>query len=218
MSRGKNECDKQNVQRRKKRVIIKSKLCLLLSYAHFQSFGIHSSMSDTLPSPKLASSWGQVTQVAEFLGLEARSQLLALKGVRGACCKLRDRLGRGTSLLNYMALYPNPTNKLVRTHSAPFWCWDKSWAILDSLDSPRPRFEGSHHLPPYIILCSFLPHLHPNGSFSWDFQSGVPKLSRFELPGLWTLITFRLKLGSGRGLNQTCSFLRELSNGVSHCT
>ncbi len=138
--------------------------------------------------------------------------------MKGACWKLRDRLGRGTSLLNYTVLHPNPTNKLVRTHSAPFWCWDKPRATLDSLDSPRPGLGGSHHLPPYSILCSFLPHLHPNGSFSRDSQSGVLKLSRFGLPGLWALITSRPKLGSGRGLNQSCSSPWELFNGVSHFT
>jgi len=144
--------------------------------------------------------------------------LPTLKGVRGACWKLRDRLGRGTSLLNYMVLHPNPTNKLVRTHFTPFWCRDKPRATLDSLDSPRPRLGGSHHLPPYNILCNFPPHLHPNGSFSRDSQSGVLKLSRFGLPGLWTLITPRPKLGSGRGLNQSCGSCWELSNGVSHFT
>jgi len=35
---------------------------------------------DVFPSPKLAPSWGQVIQVAKFLGLGARSQLLTLKG------------------------------------------------------------------------------------------------------------------------------------------
>jgi hypothetical protein len=117
-----------------------------------------------------------------------------------------------------MVLHPNLTNKLVRTHSAPFWCWDKPWATLDSLDSPRPELEGSHHLPPYSILCSCPLHLHPNGSFSWDSQSGVPKLSQFRLSGLWTLITPCPKLGSGQGLNQSCSSSWELSKDVSHFT
>jgi hypothetical protein len=87
---------------------------------------------------------------------------------------------------------------------------------LDSLDSPRPGLGGSHHLPPYSILYNSLPHLHPNGSFSRDSQNGVPKLSRFGLLGLWTLITPRSKLGSKRGLNQSCSSPQELSKGVSH--
>ncbi len=87
---------------------------------------------------------------------------------------------------------------------------------LDSLDSPRPGLGGSHHLPPYSILCSSARRLHPNGFFSRDSQSGVPKLSRFGLPGLWAFITSRLELGLRRGLNQSCNFPRELSNAMSH--
>jgi len=89
---------------------------------------------------------------------------------------------------------------------------------LDSLDSPWPGLEGSHHLPPYSILCSFPSHLHPNGSFSRDSQSGVPKLSRFGLPRLWAFITSHPKLGSERGPNQSCSSPQELSIGVLHFT
>jgi hypothetical protein len=89
---------------------------------------------------------------------------------------------------------------------------------LDSLASPRLGLGGSHHLPPYSILCSSVRRLHPNGSFSWDSQGGVPKLSWFRLPGLWASITSRPKLGSGRGLNQSCSSRWELSNGMSHFT
>ncbi len=115
-------------------------------------------------------------------------------------------------------MHPKPTNKLVRTHFAHFWCWDKPRATLDSHDSPRPRFGGSHHLPPYSILCLSPPHLHPNGIFSRDSQSGVLKLSRFGLPGLWAFITFRPDLRLGHSLKQTCRFPRELCKGVSHFT
>jgi hypothetical protein len=38
----------------------------------------------------------------------------------------------------------------------------------------------------------------------------------FGLPGLWNIISSRPDLGSGQGLNQTCSPLGELSNAVSH--
>ncbi len=107
---------------------------------------------------------------------------------------------------------------MVRTHFAPFWCWDKPRATLNSLDSPRPGLGGSHYLPLYSILCSSPLHLHPNGSFSRDSQSGIPKLSRFGLSGLWAFITSHPELESGRGLNQSCSFPRELSKGVSHFT
>jgi hypothetical protein len=52
--------------------------------------------------------------------------------------------------------------------------------------------------------------------FSRDSQGGVPKLSRFGLPGLWAFITSRPELGSGRGLNQSCSSPWDLSNAMSH--
>jgi hypothetical protein len=50
---------------------------------------------------------------------------------------------------------------------------------------------------------------------------GIPKVESrncpgFGLPGLWDIIASRLDLRSGRGLNQTCSPLRELSNAVLH--
>ncbi len=49
-------------------------------------------------------------------------------------------------------------------------------------DTPRPGLGGSHHLPPYSILCAMFLGLHPNGFFSRDSQVGVPKLSR-NCPG-----------------------------------
>jgi len=107
---------------------------------------------------------------------------------------------------------------LVRTHFAHSWCWDKPRATLDSLDSPRPGLRGSHHLPPYSILCVSPSHLHPNDTFSRNSQSGVPKLSWFGLPRLWAFITSHFDLWLGQGLKQTCSTPWEISNGVSHFT
>jgi hypothetical protein len=91
---------------------------------------------------------------------------------------------------------------------------------MDSLDSPRPGFGGSHHLPPYSILYVAPPHSHPNGFCSRDSQRGVPKLSWFGLPGLWELITPGSDLQLGWGLKQTYSSPQELSNGVLYyiCT
>jgi hypothetical protein len=86
----------------------------------------------------------------------------------------------------------------------------------DSFDSPQPGLGGSHHLPPYSILCVTLLHPHPNGFYSRDSQGGVPKLSRFGLPGLWELITPGSDLRLGWSLKKTCSSRQELSNGVSH--
>ncbi len=97
-----------------------------------------------------------------------------------------------------------------------FWCWDKPRATLDSLDSARPRLRGSHHLPPYSILCSSPRRIHLNGTFSRDSQGGVPKLSRVGLPGLWASITSCSNLRLGRGLKQSCSSLQKLLNAMLH--
>jgi hypothetical protein len=43
-----------------------------------------------------------------------------------------------------------------------------------------------------------------------------PECVSVGLPGLWIVITPRPDLGSGRGLNQSCSPRRDLSNDVSH--
>jgi hypothetical protein len=78
---------------------------------------------------------------------------------------------------------------------------------MDSQDSPRPRLEGSHHLPPYSILYASPRHLHPNGF-----------LSRFGLSPLCRIITLFLDLRLKWSLKQTCSSYQELSNGVLHST
>jgi hypothetical protein len=125
-------------------------------------------------------------------------------------------LTRDTYLILLHGPASKTNHKLVRIHSASFWCWDKPQATLDSLDSPRPGLGRSHHLLPYSILCVAPPRPHPSGSLSHDSQNGVPKLSRFGLPGLWAIITSRPDLRSGQALNQSCSSLWELFNVMSH--
>ncbi len=42
----------------------------------------------------------------------------------------------------------------------------------DTQDSPRPGLGGSHHLPPYSILCTTPRGPHPNGHFVLGLPSG----------------------------------------------
>jgi hypothetical protein len=79
-----------------------------------------------------------------------------------------------------------------------------------------PDLGVSHHLTPYSILYDSPRHPRPNVTFSRDSQSGVPKLSRIGVPGLWDFITPRPDLRLGQGLNQSCSPRREFSNTMSH--
>jgi hypothetical protein len=82
----------------------------------------------------------------------------------------------------------------------------------DTQDSPRLGLGGSHHLPPYSILCDSPRDAHPNG-FSLP---RVPKSRHAGLPRLWSLITFQADLGSKCDLKKSCSSRPELSNGMSH--
>ncbi len=86
----------------------------------------------------------------------------------------------------------------------------------DTQDSTRPELGGSHHLPPYSILCSSRQRWHPNGHFSRDSRVGVPKSSWVGVSGLWTPISPDCRVRWRRGLKQSCSPRRELSNAVSH--
>jgi len=104
----------------------------------------------------------------------------------------------------------------VSSHSGTPLGVRTSHGHFDTQDSPRPGLGGSHHLPPHSILYVTSRRLHPNGSFSRDSQVGVPKLSRVGLPGLWTLTTPGFDLRLEKGLNQSYSSLRELSNAPSH--
>jgi hypothetical protein len=103
------------------------------------------------------------------------------RGVEGRARSPGIRLGRGTrrSSLN---LHPRTNHKRVSSHSGTPLGVRTSHGHFDTQDSPRPGLRGSHHLPPYSILCNAPWGLHPNGYFSRDSQVGVPKLSR-NCPG-----------------------------------
>jgi hypothetical protein len=115
------------------------------------------------------------------LELGSRSRLPALKAVKGRARCPGIRLGRDQAIWSRTCIQNQ--HKLVKTHSTCIWCWDKPRVNSDSHDTPRLGFGRCHHHPPYSILCASPPHLHPNGTFSRDSQSGVPKLSWFWIPG-----------------------------------
>jgi hypothetical protein len=83
----------------------------------------------------------------------------------------------------------------------------------DSQDSPRPKLGGSHHLPPYNILCTSPRGLHPNGFLSRDSQRGIPKLPKLDLSQLYGAITSCSDLRLGWVLKKSCS-----ANDVLHAT
>ncbi len=159
---------------------------------------------DPLPSPGLNPLEGPTMLSCGKMGLEGRSRLPALKRGRGACQKSRDQTREMDQQIKHESA-SKTNHKRVRSHSGTPLGVRTSHGQFGLLDSPRPGLEGSHHLPPYSILCVSPWRLHPNGSFSRDSQVGVLKLSRVGVPGLWTAISLHSKLGSGQVLNQSCS-------------
>ncbi len=117
-------------------------------------------------------------------------------GERGVLEALRLDQEQG-QLIQLFGPTSKPTNKLVSSHLESLLVLGQTTGNMDSLDSPRPRLGGSHHLPPYSIIYVCPQHLHPNDFLSQDSQGGVSKLSRFRLPGLWEFITpsSNLRLG-----------------------
>ncbi len=90
----------------------------------------------------------------------------------------------------------------------------------DRQDSPQPGLGGSHHLPPYSILCTSPRGPHPNGFLSRDSQVGVLKSPKLGLLRLWGAITLQVDLWLRWGLKKSCSFRWEIFHGMSHaiCT
>jgi len=91
---------------------------------------------------------------------------------------------------------------------------------LDSQDSPRPRLGGSHHVPPYSILCASPRGPHPNDLFVLGLPKGSLEIAKVGFPQLCGAITSCSDLWSGWGLKQSCSSHWEFSNSLSHsiCT
>ncbi len=94
--------------------------------------------------------------------------------------------------------------------------WGQATGTLDHKTHHSLDSGVSHHLTPYSILCVTPWRGHSNGFLSRDSESGVPKLSWVGVPRLWDFVAPRPDLRSGRGLNQSCSPRRELSNAMSH--
>ncbi len=137
---------------------------------------------------------------------------------KGACWSSR----MGTRKINKQFYY---SHGLAQTKQqvglcvvGTLWCTDKPRANTNSQDSPRPGLGGSHHLPPYNILCAWPWHQHPNVILSKDSQMGVLKFPKLGFPRLWGAITLREKLWLIWGLKQNCSPYQELSKEMWHAT
>jgi hypothetical protein len=95
---------------------------------------------------------------------------------------------------------------------------DEPQANTNSQNSPWPKLEGSHHLPPYSILCAWPRDQHPNVILFWDSQVGVSKFPKLGLSRLWGPIILCENLRLRWGLNQSCNPHKKKFNNMWHAT
>ncbi len=115
-------------------------------------------------------------------------------------------------------------NKLVSAQLEHFWYTDEPWANSNSQDSPQPKLGGSHHLPPYNILCAWARDQHPNVILSskCHFVLGLPSESP-EIPTIGILAilgahNFACKPPIKMSFETKLQPYQELSIGMSHAT
>ncbi len=120
-------------------------------------------------------------------------------GGRGAWWSSEMGLGRMTSGSIIHTDLHKPNNKLISVKLEHFLCTNKSWAYTDSQNSPQFELGGSHHLPPYSIICAWPQGQHPNVILLWDSQVGVPKFSKLRLLRLWKPIILCVDWGEVQG-------------------
>ncbi len=97
---------------------------------------------------------------------------------RGACWSSRMGLQRVDKLHSLTRACTQPTQNGQCIVGAPL-VLGQATGNTDTQDSPWPKLAGSHHLPPYSILCSLRRSLHPN-----DYFSETPKFESQNFPGL----------------------------------
>ncbi|CAK9213856.1 unnamed protein product [Sphagnum troendelagicum] len=105
---------------------------------------------------------------------------------KGASWSSGMGLGRIDKLIHSHGPAHNP-HKVVSAKLEHLWCWD-SHGQHGHTRLITARTWGSHHLPPYSILCDAPRRLHPNGSFSRDSRDSRPRVPKSRPAGLLGLL------------------------------
>jgi hypothetical protein len=121
--------------------------------------------SDALPSPEVKPLEGSLMWSCGIGTQKGTPDFQHYRGVEGHARSPGIRLGRGTSRSS-LNLHPKTNHTGLVSHFETPLGVGTSHGHFGPQDSPRPGLGGSHHLPPYSILCNAPPRLHPNGSFS----------------------------------------------------
>jgi hypothetical protein len=100
---------------------------------------------------------------------------------RGACWSSGMGLGRVDKFHLLTRACTQPTQSGWCIVGTPL-VLEQTTGNTDTQDSPRPGLGGSHHLPPYSILCSSPQGPHPNGFSLPGLPSGSPEIALARIP------------------------------------
>jgi len=160
----------------------------------------------------------QLCRVAESWDSEGAPDFQHYRGVEGRARSPRIRLGRGTRRSS-LILHPKQITKwLVHIREHP-WVLGQATSTLTHKTHHGSK-SGEATTFPHIVFSATL----SGGYIQMALFPGTPKLESrtcletvpVGVPGLWELITPDFRIRSRRGLNQTYSPRRDLSNAMSH--
>jgi hypothetical protein len=160
----------------------------------------------------------QLCRVAESWDLKGAPDFQHYRGVEGRARSPGIRLGRRTrrSSLN---LHPKPTTRRLVHIREHLWVLGQAMGTLTHKTHHGPD-SGEATTFPHIVFSTML----RRGYIQMALFPRTPKLESWNcpeiilvgVPGLWALITPNWKVWLWRGLNQSCSPRRDLSNAMSH--
>ncbi len=120
-------------------------------------------------------------KTSEGGGVRARSLTHNTLRGRGACQSSGMELGRVDKLhsLTWACTQPTQSGQCI---VGTFLVLGRTTGNMNTQDSPQPRLGGSHHLPPYSILCTSPRSLHPNGFSLLGLPRGSPEIAPTRTP------------------------------------
>jgi hypothetical protein len=137
-------------------------------------------LNDAPPTPWKTQMWVQVKDSGRKRSRDTFPSSQHLKG-RGACWSSGMGLGRIDKLIHSPGPAHNPHKWLV--HSWSTFGAKTSHGQHGHTRLTTARTWGSHHLPPYSILCASPRGLHPNGFSLPGLPRGSPEIPPVGIPG-----------------------------------
>ncbi len=153
---------------------------------------IRSTITDAFPSPGVNPLEGSPKCSCGKLGLERRSRLPTLERGRGSSWEPMDQTRKRDQQIKLESA-SKTNHKVISSHSGTPLGVGTRHGHFGPQDTPRPGLGGSHHLPPYSILCDSPGSPHPNGFSLPGLPRGSPEIPPTGTPGILRAHNFLCK-------------------------